>query len=57
MNLLKKHRSGEPITLEDKLSTVTSRAELEGFQDQMRRDGRLTTEALIAIERRRKEIG
>jgi len=51
-----KWRRGLPVTIEDKLETVTSAEELDGFRDQMRRDGRLTTDALAAIERRRLEI-
>lgn len=51
-----KWRRGLPVTLEDKLETVTCTEELDGFTDQMRRDGRLTTDALSAIERRRLEI-
>ncbi len=56
MNPKDKWRRGFPVTLEDKLETVTSAEELDGFRDQMRRDGRLTTDALAAIERRRLEI-
>lgn len=56
MTPINKWRRGVPVTLEDKLETVTSTAELDGFRDQMRRDGRLTTDALAAIERRRMEI-
>ena len=56
MNPKDKWRRGVPVTLEDKLETVTSAEELDGFRDQMRRDGRLTTDALAAIERRRLEI-
>lgn len=56
MTPINKWRRGVPVTLEDKLETVTSAEELDGFRDQMRRDGRLTTDALAAIERRRLEI-
>ncbi len=56
MNPKDKWRRGFPVTLEDKLETVTSAEELDGFRDQMRRDGRLTADALAAIERRRLEI-
>lgn len=56
MTPISKWRRGVPVTLEDKLETVTSADELDGFTDQMRRDGRLTTDALAAIERRRMEI-
>lgn len=56
MTPINKWRRWGPVTLEDKLETVTSAEELDGFRDQMRRDGRLTTDALAAIERRRLEI-
>jgi len=55
--LLKQWWRGEPVTLLDKLGTVESHSELDGFAAQIARDGGMTAELLAAIERHRTKLG
>lgn len=44
-----KYRAGHPVEVVDKLATITSIAELEGFKDQWRKDGKTFTENELAM--------
>lgn len=54
---LAKIRRGQPLTEDDKADTITSADELAAYEDGLKRRGALTTDAMAAITRRRKEIG
>jgi len=43
-------------TLLEKIATASSRDELDGMADQLRRDGRLSAEIISAINYRRAEL-
>jgi len=54
---LNKARQGIPITLIDKLRTIGSLAEMDGFKDQIRRDGQeLTKDEWAMIARFKAEL-
>jgi hypothetical protein len=55
--LLRKARRGEAITPEDHITTIDSAAELEAFRSGLAQSGRLTTDLMQAIARRKNRIG
>ena len=54
--IIEKAKRGLPISTADICSTITSEAELESFRAGMKHHGRLTGEALTAIEKRRFQL-
>ncbi len=54
--ILKKFRAGEPVTREDQLATISSKDELDAFQQSLIGRGALTGSLLLAIETRRAEL-
>lgn len=54
--LIEKARSGEPITVDDKLAVIATTAEVEWFKAGLQMHGIDTQEALAACARRSAEI-
>lgn len=54
--LLAKARAGHPVTLADKLATIATIDELDGFVREVKRTGEMTDELLAEIASRRIDI-
>ena len=54
--ILAKIRRGEPLTEAEKCAGITSETELEQYRLGLRNGGRLTADAMQAIEVRRREL-
>lgn len=54
--LLAKARRGEAVTLLDKLSVITSAADVDWFRDGLREQGLGTPEAVAACARRKIDL-
>ena len=56
-DLLDRYRSTRKVpTLLEKIATASSREEIDGMADQLRRDGRLSTDILGVLNHRRAEL-
>lgn len=53
---LAKIRRGQPLTADDKVNTITSREELDAYEDGLKRRKALTADDMAAILRRRGEL-
>ena len=55
-DIIEKAKRGLPISAADICTTIFTEAELESFKAGMKHHGRLTGEALTAIEKRRHQL-
>lgn len=55
-HLVAKARAGQPVTLADKLATVATVEELDGFVAEAKRNGAMTDELLAEVASRRIDI-